>query len=101
MTPSKPKKDARSLTHEEFNELQTKQVIANLAQARTPPPPPKKDRDEITVARSIFDEIVEFTEETPKQKRARSGGKGRAAKLTDEEKSAIAKKAAQARWQKQ
>jgi len=32
--------------------------------------PTKKDRDEITVARSIFDEIVEFTEheETPKEK---------------------------------
>ena len=28
---------------------------------------PKKDRDEITVAKPFFDEIVEFTEETPKK----------------------------------
>lgn len=62
--------------------------------------PTKKDRDEITVAKSIFDEIVEFTEETPKVKRARSGGKGRAAKLTAEERSEIARVAASARWKK-
>jgi len=62
--------------------------------------PTKKDRDEITVARSIFDEIVELTEheETPKENRARKGGKARAAKLSDKERSAIAKKAADARW---
>lgn len=62
--------------------------------------PTKKDRDEITVARSIFDEIVEFTEETPKQKRARKAGRARADKLTAEERSEIAKTAAQARWKK-
>ena len=62
--------------------------------------PTKKDRDEITVARSIFDEIVEFTEETPKQKRARKAGHARAEKLTPEERSKIAKVAATARWKK-
>jgi hypothetical protein len=64
--------------------------------------PSKKDRDEITVARSIFDEIVEITEheETPKEKRARSGGQARAAKLSPAKRKAIAKKAADARWQK-
>jgi predicted secreted Zn-dependent protease len=43
----------------------------------------QKDSDEITVAKSIFDEIVEFTEheETPKETRARKGGQVRAAKL--------------------
>ena len=64
--------------------------------------PTKKDRDEITVAKSIFDEIVEFTEheETPKEKRARSGGQARAAKLSPAKRKAIAKKAADARWAK-
>jgi hypothetical protein len=59
-----------------------------------------KDKDEITIAKSIFDEIVEFTEETPKQKRAQKAGRARAKKLSPEERSAIAKKAAQARWDK-
>lgn len=59
-----------------------------------------KDKDEITVAKSIFDEIVEFTEETPKQRRAQKAGRARAKNLTPEERSAIAKKAAQARWDK-
>lgn len=64
------------------------------------PTKPKKDRDEITVARSIFEEIVEITEhvETPKEKRARSGGQARAAKLSPAKRKAIAKKAAAARW---
>lgn len=63
---------------------------------------PKTDRDEITIAKSIFDEIVEFTEheETPKETRARKGGEARAAKLTPEERSQIAKKAAQSRWKR-
>lgn len=52
--------------------------------------PTKKDRDEITVARSIFDEIVEFTEETPKQKRARKAGRARMTKISDERRSEIA-----------
>lgn len=61
---------------------------------------PKADRDEITIAKSIFDEIVEFSEheETPKEKRAKLGGKARSEKLTPEQRSAIAKKAAEKRW---
>jgi hypothetical protein len=64
--------------------------------------PTKKDRDEITVAKSIFDEIVEFTEheETPKEARARKGGQARAEKLTPQERSQIARKAAQKRWKR-
>lgn len=67
------------------------------------PKPTKKDRDEITVAKSIFDEIVEFTEheETPKEKRGRAGGNARAAKLTPAKRTAIAKKAAEKRWRHQ
>jgi hypothetical protein len=65
-------------------------------------PKPKKDRDEITVAKSIFDEIVEFTEheETPEEARSRKGGNARASKLTPAKRKAIAKKAAEARWKK-
>lgn len=62
--------------------------------------PTKKDRDEITVAKSIFDEIVEMTEETPKQKRARKAGRARVEKIAPEKRTEIAKKAAQARWGK-
>jgi len=62
--------------------------------------PTKRDRDEITVAKSIFDEIVEFTEETPKQKRARKAGRARVEKITPERRLEIAKDAAQARWRK-
>ena len=60
----------------------------------------KKDRDEITVAKSIFDEIVEFSEheETPKEARGRKGGQARAEKLTPAKRKAIAKKAADSRW---
>ena len=62
----------------------------------------RKERDEITMAKSVFDEIVQFTEheETPKENRARKGGQGRAAKLPAKRKSAIARKAAAARWKK-
>jgi len=65
-------------------------------------PNPKQDRDEITVAKSIFDEIVESTEheETMEEKRARKGGKARATKLTPEERRKIASLAATARWKK-
>ncbi len=68
-----------------------------MAQTKT-----KKDRDEITIAKSIFDEIVEFSEheETPKEARARKGGEARAAKLTPAKRKAIAKKAAESRWSK-
>jgi len=63
---------------------------------------PKTDRDEITIAKSIFDEIVEESEHevTPTEKRARLGGLSRSEKLTPAERSAIAKKAAEARWRK-
>jgi hypothetical protein len=63
---------------------------------------PKKERDEITVAKSIFDEIVEFTEheETPKERRAKKGGAARAKKLRPEQRREIAKVAASARWKK-
>lgn len=63
---------------------------------------PKQDRDEITVARSIFDEIVELTEHepTPKEARAKKGGDTRAKKLTPAKRKAIAKKAAEARWKR-
>ncbi|MFZ1699809.1 MAG: hypothetical protein WBO10_17490 [Pyrinomonadaceae bacterium] len=64
--------------------------------------PTKKDRDEITVAKSIFDEIVELTEheETSLERRARLGGEARAAKLSPAKRKAIAKKAAEIRWKK-
>jgi hypothetical protein len=60
----------------------------------------KQDKDEITIAKSIFDEFVEMSEfeETPTIARAKKGGETRAAKLTAEERSAIAQKAAQKRW---
>ena len=66
------------------------------------PTKPKQDRDEITVAKSIFDEIVEFTEhvETPKEKRARKAGRARVEKIAPEKRVEIAQKAAQARWKK-
>jgi hypothetical protein len=61
-----------------------------------------KRKDEIELAKSIFDEIVEETEsedwDKPKSETAQKGGKIRAAKLTPAERSAIAKKAAQTRW---
>ena len=61
-----------------------------------------KDKGEITLAKSIFDEIVEFTEheETPYEKRPKKGGEARAAKLTPAKRKAIAKKAAEVRWEK-
>ena len=61
----------------------------------------KPERDEITVAKSIFDEIVEATEnDTPKIKRAKAGGETRAKNLTPEKRRQIAKLAASARWKK-
>ncbi len=64
-----------------------------------------KPKDEIELAKSIFDDIVEWTEsddfeEKPKEKAGRLGGKNRAAKLTPEERSESARKAAQTRWKK-
>lgn len=62
----------------------------------------KTDRDEITLARSIFDEIVEESEheETPKESRAKKGGDARAEKLTPDQRREIARVAASARWKK-
>jgi DNA-binding phage protein len=64
-----------------------------------------KKKDENELAKSIVDDIIEETEsnyfiETERKAIARTGGKARAAKLTDTERSAIAKKAAQSRWKK-
>jgi hypothetical protein len=63
-----------------------------------------KRKDEIEIAKSIFDEIVEETESEdwnkPVKESARKGGKVRAAKLTAETRSEIARKAAQSRWKK-
>ena len=62
-------------------------------------------KDVIKLAKSVFDEIVEETESEdwnkPVNKVAQKGGKARAAKLTPAERTAIAKKAAQARWNKE
>ena len=63
--------------------------------------PKKKDENEL--AKSIIDDIIEETEsddfiETERKIIARIGGKARAAKLTSAERSEIAKKAAQTRW---
>lgn len=63
-----------------------------------------KRKDEIEIAKSIFDEIVEETESEdwnkPVNEIAKKGGKARAARLPDIRKSEIAKKAADARWKK-
>lgn len=69
------------------------------------PKKPNARKDEIELAKSIFDEIVEETESEdwnkPKNATAQKGGKVRAAKLTPAERSAIAKKAAQSRWKQE
>lgn len=66
------------------------------------PKKPNSRKDEIELAKSIFDEIVEETESEdwnkPKKASAQKGGKARAAKLTPAERSTIARKAAQKRW---
>lgn len=63
-----------------------------------------KRKDEIEIAKSIFDEIVEETESEdwnkPIKENAQKGGKARAAKLPDIRKTEIARKAAEARWEK-
>lgn len=64
----------------------------------------KARQDEIELAKSIFDEIVSETEsenwDKPISEASQAGGKARAAKLTSAERSEIARKAAQARWEK-
>lgn len=61
-----------------------------------------KRKDEIELAKSIFDEIIEETESEdwnkPIKENAQKGGKARAAKLTAFGRSEIARKAAQSRW---
>lgn len=68
------------------------------------PKKPNSRKDEIELAKSIFDEIVAETESDdwnkPVNATAQKGGKVRAAKLTPAERSEIAKKAAQSRWSK-
>lgn len=64
-----------------------------------------RPKDEIELAKSIFVDIVEETESEDWNKLinkvAQKGGKARAAKLTTEQRSGIAKKAAQSRWKKE
>ena len=67
------------------------------------PKVPKRPRDMSQLAKRIVDittgdETDETPEPTPEQERASKGGEARAAKLTPEERSAIARKAARARW---
>jgi hypothetical protein len=66
--------------------------------------PKTRSKDENVLAKSMIDSIIEETESEdwnkPKNAAAQKGGKARAAKLTASERSAIAKKAAQSRWQK-
>jgi len=62
-----------------------------------------KTKDENQLAKSVIDDLIDWTEsedfeETERTKIARQGGKERAAKLTSEQRSEIAKKAAQTRW---
>lgn len=65
---------------------------------------PKKDINQL--AKSIVDQATrdKFPEETDAQKAGRlgglKGGKARAAGMTGPERSALAKKAAKARWEK-
>ena len=69
------------------------------------PKTPSRPRDMSQLAKRIVDittgeETDEVPESTPEEERAAKGGAARAAKLTPEERSAIAKKAARARWKK-
>jgi hypothetical protein len=77
------------------------------------PKPIKRTRDESVLAKSAVDAILEELEAEPQpvkekdpqavargQRGGSKGGKARAQKLSDEERSAIAKKAAKARWNK-
>lgn len=61
-----------------------------------------KRKDENELAKSLIDDIIAETEsedwDKPKNTAAQKGGEARAAKLTSAERSAIAKKAAQSRW---
>ena len=68
------------------------------------PKTPHRPRDVSQLAKRIVDlttgdQTDDIPEPTPEEERAAKGGAARAAKLTPEERSAIAKKAARARWQ--
>ena len=69
------------------------------------PKTPRRPRDMSQLAKRIVDittgdQTDDIPEPTPEEERAAKGGAARAAKLTPEERSAIAKKAARARWGK-
>ena len=62
-----------------------------------------KRKDENELAKSVIDDIIDWTESEDfeikkSQKIASQGGKARAANLTPERRSEIAKKAAEKRW---
>jgi len=75
-------------------------------------PRKRKDKDEVTLAKSIFDELVAETESedfgndhaervtVARQKSGKKGGEARAATLTSQRRKEIAKKAAASRWKK-
>ena len=76
------------------------------------PKPIKRTRDENVLAKSVVDSILEELDAEPKPKKdplaaelgrrgGLKGGKARAEKLTPQERAAIAKKAAAARWDKE
>jgi hypothetical protein len=76
-----------------------------------PKRPIKRTRDENVFAKSVVDSILEELEAEPQpakdpravqrgQQGGSKGGKARAQKLSTKERSAIAKKAAKARWNK-
>ena len=72
----------------------------------TKPKTPARPRDLSQLAKRIVDistgeETDEPDEPTPEQDRASKGGEARTAKLTPEERSEIARKAARARWSKE
>ena len=69
------------------------------------PKTPTRARDQSQLAKQIVDistgeESDDVDEPTVMQERASKGGEGRAQKLTPQERSEIARKAAKARWSK-
>ena len=67
------------------------------------PKAPDRPRDMSQLAKRIVDlttgeQTDDILEPTPEEERAAKGGAARAAKLTPEERSEIARKAARARW---
>jgi hypothetical protein len=69
------------------------------------PKTPTRPRDQNQLAKRIVDittgeESDEEEKPTPEEERASKGGEARAKKLTPEQRSEIARKAAKARWSK-